>query len=158
MPYFLLCRLAFIAVCCLVQGQSTHLSFIVEFRHPPVSGADFSANADEHVATAKIKTFAPYGYGFFFSQDVFRMKMCLYIFCLSSVFYQHSVSQWMDSAVHKSHWPWQKELTLCNTAAYQCPFVALRCDSIGQVFWILMAFISNSNTIHTHFSILWLIT
>lgn len=149
MLYLLLCSLLCMAMCRLIQGQSAHLSFILELRSPLVCGADLSANADEHVAAAKIKTFAPFGTnkrGFSthscFSR-ILWMKICLYIFCLSSVFYQHFVSRWMVSAVQKLHWPWQKELPSITLLHTNVPAVALRYEYIWELFWILLPFIES---------------
>lgn len=115
-----------VATCCLIQGQSAHLRFILEHRFLLASGADLSANADEHVAAANLGSwpFAPVGSNmrrlflhlqlFFVFFLFFIMKICW----SQSVFHQHLVSHWMDAAVHKSPWPWPKvtsSLTVLHT-------------------------------------------
>lgn len=116
-----------------------------------MSGADLSANADEHVAGAKIKTFAPFGSnrrGFstysccFFSG--FSGWKYVYTFSASHLSSISTLSVTVDSAVQKkSHWPWQKELPPTTLLHTNVPVVALRCEYIGDVFWILLAFIES---------------
>lgn len=103
----------------------------------PVSGADLSANADEHVDGAKIKTSAPSGSnrrGFstwscclvFFPQDFQDENMFIHflpLICLPSALWQ---SLWIQQ--FRSHTDLDKKS--CPLLHTNVPVVALRCEYI----------------------------
>lgn len=131
-PFILNSYLLCMAMCCLVQGQSTHLRFILDRRFPLVSGADLSANADEHVADANSRA-RPllslfHTWGVVLTPTVVfscRMKICWYDINKFSASHLSSISSlsvtgWMQQ--FRSHTDLDKKSS-SNTSAYQCPYV-----------------------------------
>lgn len=134
---YLLCM----ATCRLVQGQSTHLRLILECRFPPVSSADLSANADEHVAGANSRSrpllplvqtwgviLAPTVVFCFFPRWKYVYKFSVsHLSSISSL----SVTEGMQQFRSHTALDKKKNLSSSNTPAYQCPYVvALRCEII----------------------------
>lgn len=163
------------ATCRLVQGQSTHLHFILEHRFPPVSGADLSANADEHVDSANTRSrpllplvqtwgiilasTVVFCWGFFIGGGGpgWKYVHTFYASHLSSIS-ALSVIGWMQQFRRHTDLN-KKELSSTNTPAYQYPYViALRYEYIWEVFWILLAFLQSMLSCYLVAEKIWIIT